>query len=228
MRILLFVTLLMGMVFISRAQSTDGMVDAIGQMGQDEVNNISQQAASDATVNSSIGDALGHLNTFMGIARDAQALYNSSRSLGNGECSPDFSTNSNAMMPSSCTTGECRECYTRAVNELTFVRRQLGRLSCIYQNTKNFNNSAIAFGDNASGIHAVTGLAWQNARGEIVAEFRQFQGTYDAKYRDLIGALENALKGIDACERQFGQPDWYQRFGFMYFEFMQDKYKRTD
>ena len=202
--------------------------DAITQMGQDEISNIQQQAASDATVNGSIGDALGHLNDFMGIAGSAQDLYNASRALGNGECSPDFSTSANAMMPTSCTSGECRECYTRAVNELTFVRRQLGRLSCIYQNTKTFNNSAIAFGDNASGIHAVTGLAWQNARAEIVTEFKHFQGTYDNKYQDLVGALENALKGVDACERQYGQPDWYQRFGFMYFEFLKDKYKRTD
>lgn len=32
----------------------------------------------------------------------------------------------------------------------------------------------------------------------------------------------------DGCEREFGMTDWYQRFGFMYFEFMNDKYKRTD
>jgi len=33
---------------------------------------------------------------------------------------------------------------------------------------------------------------------------------------------------IDACENSFGQQDWYQRFGYMYFEFMQLKYKRPD
>lgn len=202
--------------------------NAVSQMNEDELSRMQQQNGSDANVNGSIGDALGHLNNFMGIARDAQDLYNNSRTLSNGECSPDFSTSSQAMMPTGCTSPECRDCFTRANNELTFVRRQLGRLSCIYNNTKNFNNSAIAFGDNASGIHAVTGLAWQNARAEIVAEFNHFKQTYDNKYIDLIGSLERALKSIDQCERSYGQQDWYQRFGFIYLEFLKDKYRRND
>jgi hypothetical protein len=158
MKKIFLIPLLLVMAMIATAQSaTDGMVDAITQMGEDEISNINQQAESDGNVNSSIGDALGHLNTLLGIAGSAQDLYNSSTALANGECAPDFSTSSNAMMPSSCTGGECRECYTRAVGELTFVRRQLGRLSCIYQNTKNFNNSAIAFGDNGTGLAKCTG-----------------------------------------------------------------------
>lgn len=230
MKKIFFTLVFTGIVFIGRSQSdvTDAQVDAINQMGEDVINNIQQQASSDETINSSIGDALGHLNTFLSIARDAQDLYNNSQSLSNGECAPDFSTSADAMMPTSCKTADCQECYTRAVNELTFVRRQLGRLSCIYQNTKNFNNSAIAFGDNASGIHAVTGLAWQSARAEIVAEYNRFKQVYDDKYQGMMGSLEKALKAIGECENQYGQQDWYQRFGFIYFQFMQDKYKRTD
>jgi hypothetical protein len=220
-----------GIASFSFAQSDYGtdQSNAIQQMGEDEISNMQQQEASNDAVNSSIGDALGHLNTFLSIASSAQDLYNASRSLSSGECAPDFSTDSRAMMPSSCTSADCQECYTKAVNELNFVRRQLGRLSCIYNNTKNFNNSAIAFGDNASGIHAVTGLAWQNARAEIVAEYNHFKQTYDDKYQGMMGSLEKALKSIGDCERQFGgDSDWYQRFGFIYLEFMKDKYKRND
>lgn len=224
---ILFATL--ALIGKSQSSVTDAQVDAINQMGQDQIDNIQQQASSDETVNSSIGEALGHLNTFLSIAQSAQDLYNSSRSLSNGECAPDFSTNANDMMPTSCASADCQDCYSRAVNELTFVRRQLGRLSCIYQNTKNFNQSAIAFGDNASGIHAVTGLAWQNARAGIVAEYENFKRAYDEKYQGMMGSLEKALKAIGECENQYGgQRDWYQRFGFIYFQFMQDKYKRTD
>ena len=132
-------------------------------------------------------------------------------------------------MPTTCAGNQaCNECYQSAVNELNFIRRQLGRLSCIYSNTKQFNESAIAFGDNMSGIHAVTGAAWQSSRAEIVAQFESFKRTYDNKYADMMTSLHNALQSISACEAQYGLPDWYQRFGFIYFEFMKDKYKRRD
>lgn len=231
MKKLFFLLLLLAFGFIGRSQSdaTEAQVDAINQMSQDQVDNIRQQASSEATDRANIGAALDHLNTFLSIAQSAQDLYNSAHSLSNGECAPDFSTSANDMMPSSCSSADCQDCYAKAVKELTFVRRQLGRLSCIYRNTRNFNQSAIAFGDNASGIHAVTGLAWQNARAEIIAEYENFKKVYDDKYEGMMGSLEKALKAIGECENQYGgQRDWYQRFGFIYFQMMQDKYKRTD
>ena len=207
----------------------EGDVDVVRQMGEDDVSRAEEAGQNTANAASAINDAIGHFNTVLGLYSSAQDLYNSSRVLSNGECSPDFATSENAMMPSSCRReSECAQCYRSAVGELSFVRRQLGRLSCIYQNTKNFSNSAIAFGDNASGIHAVTGLAWQSARGEIVASMNHFKGTYDNKYRDLIGSLERALKAIDRCEAQYGQEGWYQRSGFIYLEFLKDKYRRND
>lgn len=207
----------------------EGDNDVIRQLGEDDVTRLEQNNQIDAAGRGAVDDAIGHFNTVMGLYNDAQDLYNSSQTLSNGECSPDFTTSDNAMLPSSCPrVGECAECYRSAVGELNFVRRQLGRLGCIYQNTKNFTTSAIAFGDNASGIHAVTGLAWQNARGEIVASMNHFKGTYDRKYIDMIGSLERALKAIDKCESQYGQDGWFQRSGFIYLEFLKDKYKRND
>jgi hypothetical protein len=176
-----------------------------------------------------IDDAIENLQEYMDWLDDRRNEWNTIQNFEPGACSPDFSASSGAMMPSTCAGNpSCSECYERAVGELNFIRRQLGRLSCIYSNTKNFNESAIAFGDNMSGIHAVTGAAWQSARGEIVAEFNHFKQTYDRKYTDMMGALQRALQSIGTCETQYGLPDWYQRFGFIYFEFMKDKYKRTD
>lgn len=222
-----FLILFTGFAF--SAFSQEGMADAVRQVGEDEVERLEQQHEVLEAGRDAVDDAFGHFNTVMGLYNDAQDLYNASQALSNGECSPDFSTSDNAMLPSSCPQrGECAECYRSAVGELNFIRRQLGRLGCIYQNTKNFTNSAIAFGDNASGIHAVTGLAWQSARGEIVQSMNNFKQTYDNKYRDMIGSLERALKAIDRCEAQYGQADWFQRSGFIYLEFLKDKYRRND
>ena len=206
-----------------------GDADVVRQMGEDDVARAEEAGNNTSNAASAIGDAIGHFNTVMGLYGNAQDLFNNSRVLANGECSPDFATSDNAMMPSNCRrNSECGECYRSAMGQLNFIRRQLGRLGCIYQNTKNFNNSAIAFGDNASGIHAVTGLAWQYARADITQTFNHFKGTYDRKYIDMIGSLENALKAIDRCESQYGQDGWFQRSGFIYLEFLKDKYRRND
>lgn len=176
-----------------------------------------------------VNEAYENLQGYMDWLEERRNEWNTVQNFSPGECSPDFNASSGAMMNSTCASNAaCSECYERAVGELNFIRRQLGRLSCIYSNTKNFNESALAFGDNMSGIHAVTGIAWQNERGGIIAEFNHFKQTYDKKYVDMMGALQRALQGIGTCEQQYGLPDWYQRFGFIYFEFMKDKYKRTD
>ena len=187
------------------------------------------QRSEERSDREAIDGAIGNLQTFMEWLEDRRNDWNQVRNFSPTDCAPDFGASSQAMMPSTCAGNQaCGECYERAVGELNFIRRQLGRLSCIYSNTKRFNESAIAFGDNMSGIHAVTGAAWQSARGEIVAQFESFKHTYDNKYSDMMTSLHRALQSISTCEMQYGLPDWYQRFGFIYFEFMKDKYKRTD
>ncbi len=176
-----------------------------------------------------VEDAISDLQEYMDWLEERRNEWDAVQNFEPGACAPDFAASGAAMMPSTCSgNAACGECYERATNELNFIRRQLGRLRCIYNNTKNFTESAISFGDNMSGIHAVTGAAWQSSRAEIVASFTQFKSTYDRKYTDMMGSLQRALQSISVCEQQYGLPDWYQRFGFMYFEFMKDKYKRTD
>jgi hypothetical protein len=101
-------------------------------------------------------------------------------------------------------------------------------LSCIYNNTKTFTAAALSFGDNVSGIHGMMGLAWQSERPGILQSMESMKNTCKQKYVDMMGSLERALKSIDGCEKRYGLPDWYQRFGFIYFEFMKEKYKIVD
>ena len=146
-----------------------------------------------------------------------------------GECSPDFNESSNARMSYQCAPeSACQDCFTDARDKMNFFRRQLARLNCIYQNTKNFTTSAVAFGDGASGIHAMTALAWQKERVKIMASMEQLKGTYDTRYIEFIKGLKDALMEFDACETSYGQGDWYQKSGFIYFEMMKERYKRND
>ena len=149
--------------------------------------------------------------------------------LSDGECAPDFNESSNSRMSYQCApASECQNCFSNARDRMNFFRRQLARLNCIYQNTKNFTTAAVAFGDGASGIHAMTAIALQNERRKINASFDKLKTTYDTRYIEFLQGLKTALIEFDACENQYGQGDWYQKSGFIYFDMMKERYKRND
>jgi len=238
MKHLIFIFILSGILFticFADGQSTATPVESIIQFGGDDVeavqavlNEIGEGEGLSDIVGST-STALGHLSNFFDHAQSAVELYQSSQALDRNECVPDFTTNARSMMPSNCgSKPSCEQCYAQAIGNLTTIRRSLGRLSCIHSNTKSFKEAAIAFGDNVSGIHGVLGLAWQTERQGIELEFNKFKETYDKKYIELMQALERNLKTIGECENKFGMKDWYGRFGFIYFEMMKEKYKRTE
>jgi hypothetical protein len=40
-----------------------------------------------------------------------------------------------------------------------------------------------------------------------------------------MDAIEKDLKDISDCEARLGEPDWYAKYGFMYYEFLYAAYK---
>jgi hypothetical protein len=176
-----------------------------------------------------IGTSHDRITKLLAVQKSARELYESLGKLGK-DCSPDFMVPASAMVPTHCTdsTGACASCYKEAFEALSKVRVRLAKLKCMGTNMKSFVNACNSFGDNASGIHAVTGLAWTKQKVEINKSYSKFKQAYDAKYTELIGVLNESLINIDKCEAQNGNPDWFQRFGFMYLEFMVQQYKRAD
>lgn len=221
--------LLIGSAVCAHAQSAaDGTIDAINQMGESQIESIQNNTAVLSAVGEGFSEMFEQFNNAMDIAESTSEFYSALQALDRNECVPDFSTSAESMMPSGCDEdAACSQCYESGVNRMNVVRRSFGRLSCIYNNTKRFTDAAIAFGDNVSGIHAVTGLAWQYERKGIQESFEKFCKTYDNKYAELVQSLHTALQDISRCEAQFGMRDWYQRFGFIYFEMMKEKYKRS-
>jgi hypothetical protein len=82
----------------------------------------------------------------------------------------------------------------------------------------------ISFGDDFSGVHGVSGLAWQKQRAEILKSIDQFDVTYTNKYNELIDRLYDTLIQIDECELKLGYENWYSQSGFIYYEFMKVRY----
>ncbi len=176
-----------------------------------------------------MGTFAGAVNTMMSIHDAASDLAGALNVLDQGECSPDFSQPASALIPSSC--GEavgCNECYDRALEGFNADRQTLARMQCLFMNTKNFTDKAIAFGNSMASLPGGVGLGWIPAKKNIDAAYTNIKATYDRKSRELLASLQRNMMKIDQCENQFGVADWYQRFGYMYFEFMQLKYKRPE
>lgn len=206
---------------------------AAGAAGQAMLPNINidfahVRAANDATrISGLLNNAATTYDTFREF-RDAHNALNPD-DLG---AEPDYNPAGSPQLPSRCleeNNAECLACYESAQNEINFLRTNLERLRAIYSATKKYTDKAIAFGDSMAGLPGGFGMAWPEQRFGIQAEFKKLGNTYDEKYNGMIANLEASLKELGACEEQyFDTPDWYNRFGFIYYTFMADRYKRSD
>ncbi len=141
---------------------------------------------------------------------------------------PDYFPPGMPEVPISCAPdSECQQCYDRAQRDLNFIRVQFEKMRALYDATTTMAKNAIAFGDDVSSIHGMMGLAWQTQRRGIQKSVDHLGQTYDGKYREFLAILERSLKSIDACEwKHFDTVDWYNRFGFIYYQFMEARYNR--
>jgi len=141
-------------------------------------------------------------------------------------------TNDDNQIPSGCAEAgsQCAQCVRDAEANIQFNRRYLHTAWSITNSTIDYANKKIAFGDSVSSIHGAMGLSWQLAGKpqieEAVADLRK---TYGKKYRDYTGHIERSLRKMADCEQNnFATRDLYQRFGFLYMEFIRSRYESPD
>ncbi len=172
-----------------------------------------------------VGSNLGKIQEAYEKMQDYEEAY---KDLGN--CMNSATPPGAPRLPSFCadTESSCGRCFLEAREKFNFTRYQFEKLAAIYNCTKDYSDKAIALGDNVSGIHAVSGMAWQIQKTNIVKSVKELQEAVDKKYAELVGDLQESLMMLDECEAEHGIPDWYDRFGYMYYEFMQINYKRKE
>ena len=124
----------------------------------------------------------------------------------------------------------CKDCgYQQVLDDLQRTRYRLEKLRRVYDWTKKFVSHSVAVGDSMAGAVGVGGLAWVDERQKILQAFKHVQENYDSKYAELMGVLDQLLWKLNACEEKvYNEKDWYNRFGFMYKEFMAGRYERAD
>lgn len=196
----------------------------------------SERSAVDRT----IGDINANITKIRSAWTSVKALYSSYTGLSS--CLSSTPPAGSPTIPSICTDlsfdeegeileeqdEECASCFMEARRRFNQTRYVFEQLATIYKCTKKFTDAAIAFGDNTSGVHGVAGMAWQAERIKIEKSVEELQAAYDNKYNELIQSLADDMMELNICEAKFGVEDWYDRFGYMYFEFMKEKYQRKD
>jgi len=206
------------------SESTSGTLDALNEELSDAENRNSRREAMRSRVDSNVQ----LLQSRLAILRNMSDMIDAWGDLTDlGNCSNISNPAGAPRVPMFCEGDvSCEACYTDARREFNHVRGVFEQLRTIYQCNRKAIDAAIAFGDSASGVHAVSGLAWQAQRVRIEASVNDLEKAYDDKHAELLGRLHTSMVDIAMCEAQYGEPDWYDRFGFMYFEFIGDKYRR--
>lgn len=177
---------------------------------------------------------LGRLNSWFDVSMSLRDMMESYEQLSpdDAQFEADYDPEGMPQIPTFCENNEdyeCMQCYADAYHELNFLRYNLEKLRSIYGATNHYANQSIAFGNSVSGLHGALGIAWQYEKKGIYESLNKLKGTYDDRYRGMMRTLKRTLDEIAECEKKYFQvQDWYPRYGFMYYTFMEDRYRRSD
>lgn len=188
-----------------------------------------------------VGEMLEQLKAFLEHQESVKDFWESLKALSSDEATPDESQRGPSL-PSTCldatwkipldqqgTAGKWYQdchCMMDAVDKLRKNRQMLEKLRILVANQKAFVDKATALGNSFAQLHTVLGLQWIGIRKHDIDEpYEQFKTISNQKHQALMAAIEKDLKDISACEAKFGEADWYQKFGFVYYEFLYAAYK---
>jgi len=199
-------------------------------------------AAQEGDYPKAIAEMLEQLKAFLEHQESVKDFWESLQALSSGEAVPDM-TQKGPSVPSSClapdwtirpedravgansTYNSC-QCMATAVDKLRANRQMLEKLRILVANQKNFVDKATALGNSFSQLHTVLGLQWIGIKKESIDEpYAQFKQISNQKHKALMDAIQKDLQDIGTCEAKLGEPDWYAKYGLMYYEFLYAAYR---
>jgi hypothetical protein len=183
--------------------------------------------SSDA--NEAVDELLSDINDGYDAYQKGQDLMDQWESLDarEADCGSNYQADAGPTVPSQCAESEdCMRCYGDAVRAIDFNRFYIERARCITAANVRMANSAMAFGDSSSGVHGVMGLSWSlGGKPQIEQAVADLKRTYTRKANDYLFEIDRSMKKLGQCEAEhFGERDWYQRYGWLYVNFMRSKY----
>lgn len=181
-------------------------------------------------------DALEHLATGTGSPQGAagvQAVRDVLERAGvldpaDRTYEPRAAPDGQPRVPSACEGNpSCKACYLAAQEKLTDSRLRLEKLRTLYAATYKDAKAQIAFADGASAVHGISAMAWQKHKMGVTKALKGLDQAYENKYPELLASLLAALREVEKCEEELMKvPNWYDRYGFIYYEFMKSAYKK--
>jgi hypothetical protein len=126
------------------------------------------------------------------------------------------------------TLEECGTCYRQAFKDLSDTRKKLENNRIVLANFTRKMNATEEAGKALGGMHGGLGVIFLGYKAQWDADRATIYAKYDERYADLIKQLRVALADVAACEQAaYHNASWYDRYGFMYYEFMAARYKRA-
>lgn len=168
-------------------------------------------------------DQAGKAADMASKAMDFQKTLNSS----DDRLKPDYSPPGAPSVPSKCMeNAECRPCYTEAYAKVNKTRKALEKVRAHYDFTHKFSTEGIALMTSVAataGGPAGIGAAVESRK--VTAAVSDFDTVVRNKNVELLTRLQGELMEVNTCEaKYYGNTDWYDRFGYMYFQFMSAHY----
>jgi hypothetical protein len=175
---------------------------------------------------------LGDLKQFLSQQESVDKFWQSLKTLSQSETQPN-DAQSGPPLPSSCVDNGWAlpsnpgcQCMASATDKLRKNRQMLEKLRVLVANQKNFVDKAIALGNSYAQLHTLLGLQWVGIRKHDIEEpYAEFKQISRQKHQGLMDAIQKDLQDVSACEAKLGEPDWYQKSGFMYYEFLYAAYR---
>lgn len=196
--------------------------------GQTETENENRQIDRDIhnTRIGQINGSIDRINQAFGTEEALEDFYKQYRNLGS--CLGSGSPPGQPRIPSFCDGDEsdCADCFASARAEFNRCRYNLEKLQVIYECSRAYIDASVALGDNVSGYHGVVGLVWQAKRRGIMRSIKELNKAYDDKRVEMLHSFHESLIELNNCENAHGLEDWYDRFGVMFYNFVEMRYQR--
>ncbi|MDN3493450.1 hypothetical protein [Winogradskyella bathintestinalis] len=191
-----------------------------------EVFHRRERNAVNATINGHIDSQINTINKAFETEKVLEDFANAYRNLGS--CLGSGTPPGQPRIPSFCDDEEdaCADCFRSARAEFNRCRYNLEKLQTIYNCSTAYTDAAVALGDNTSGYHGVVGIVWQSQRRGIMRSIEEVNKAYDLKRVEMLESFHQSLMALDACEQAHGMEDWYDRFGVMFYNFVEMRYHR--
>ena len=185
-----------------------------------------------AQYDKAVAAMLSDLKQFLSQQESVEKFWQSLQTLSQSEAQPT-DNQTGPSLPSSCVdqtwgvpSNPGCACMTTAVDKLRANRQMLEKLRVLVANQKNFVDKATALGNSYAQLHTLLGLQWIGIKKDSIdGPYAQFKTISNGKHQALMDAIQKDLQDISACEAKLGEPDWYAKFGFMYYEFLYAAYK---